>query len=88
MIIRPCYNFAVKVSELGEVGLIARLAEMIEKQRDDKVPSWRQLILGVGDDTAAWNCDGSIQLATVDALREGVHFTSDMLSWEDLGWKA
>ncbi len=77
----------MKVSALGEFGLVERLGKMIEKSRDDS-EAWQKLILGVGDDTAAWQGDDSIQLAKVDALVEGVHFQRGMFGWEDLGWKA
>jgi thiamine-monophosphate kinase len=78
----------VKVSELGEFGLIDRLAEMADSLRDNRFPSWRNLIIGIGDDAAAWRCEGGTQLATVDSLVQGVHFPSAVDSWADLGWKS
>ncbi|MBN1366986.1 MAG: thiamine-phosphate kinase [Dehalococcoidales bacterium] len=77
----------MKVSALGEFGLVERIGKLIDKSRDTS-ESWQKLILGVGDDTAAWQGDDSIQLAKVDALVEGIHFRHGMMSWEDLGWKA
>jgi len=58
----------MKISELGEFGLINLLAEMVNGSRDKQLASWRQLIIGIGDDAAAWQGDASIQLATVDSL--------------------
>ncbi|MDP3880412.1 MAG: thiamine-phosphate kinase [Dehalococcoidales bacterium] len=78
----------MKVSEIGEFGLIDQLAEMAYAARDEKQKAWQQLILGIGDDAAAWSGDSSIQLVTVDSLIQGVHFTLDIVSWEDLGWRA
>ncbi|MBI2832107.1 MAG: thiamine-phosphate kinase [Chloroflexi bacterium] len=78
----------MKVSDLGELGLISLLAEIVNSTRDDKAPSWKHLQVGIGDDAAAWECDGSTQLATVDALVENVHFTLETTPWYDLGWKA
>ena len=78
----------MKVSELGEFGLIDLLAKIANAPRDNKMASWRQLLIGIGDDAAAWQGDGSIQLATVDSLIEGVHFPSGLASWNELGWKA
>ncbi len=78
----------MRMSELGERGLIALLAEMINSSRDGRAKAWQQLIIGIGDDAAAWQGDGSIQLATVDSLRENVHFSLDITPWADLGWKA
>ena len=78
----------MKVSELGEFGLIDLLAKVVYGAEDKELAAWRELILGIGDDTAAWQGDASIQLATVDSLVQGVHFTLDITSWEELGWRA
>jgi thiamine-monophosphate kinase len=71
----------VKVSELGEFRLIDLLAKMVG--RGDE-----RLLIGIGDDAAAWRGDDSIQLATVDSFIEGVHFTPETTPWPDVGWKA
>jgi len=78
----------MKVSELGEFGLIDLLAKTAYDARDDKTTAWQQLILGIGDDAAAWYGDNSVQLATTDSLIEGVHFSLNTIAWEELGWKA
>jgi len=78
----------MKVSELGEFGLIDLLSEMAYSARDDKTPSWQQLLIGIGDDAAAWQGDASIQLATVDSLIQDVHFSLGAASWNELGWRA
>ena len=78
----------MKVSELGEFGLIDLLAKMVNGSRDKQLASWQQLIIGIGDDAAAWHGDTSTQLATVDSLIQDVHFSLDGVSWKDLGWKA
>ena len=78
----------MKVSDLGEFGLIDLLAKMAYGVPDKQTKSWRQLILGIGDDAAAWYGDTSIQLATVDSLIQDVHFSLDITSWEELGWRA
>ncbi len=61
----------MKLSELGEVGLLAELER-------------RGLIAGVADDAAQLGDD---LVATQDALVEGVHFNLEWLSWRDLGWR-
>jgi thiamine-monophosphate kinase len=78
---RICYNFAMKVSELGEFGLIDLLAKMAGG--GDK-----HLLVGIGDDAAAWQGDDSVQLATVDSFIQDVHFPLGLASWKELGWKA
>ena len=78
----------MKVSEVGEFGLIDRLTKLVNSSRDDKSASWKQLIIGIGDDAAAWRTDTSIHLATVDSFIQDVHFTREILSWFEIGWKA
>lgn len=78
----------MKVSKLGELGLVDLMAKMVNSSRDDSAPSWQQLKIGIGDDTAIWDCKAAIQLATVDSLVQDVHFRLKDTRWEDLGWKA
>jgi len=78
----------MKVSELGEFGLIDLLAKMVYTSRDNQVPSWQELLIGIGDDAAAWHSDASTQLTTVDSLVQDVHFSLDITPWNELGWKA
>ncbi len=77
----------MKVSELGEFGLIDLLAKIISTSQNQQFESWRQLIIGIGDDAAAWQGDTSIQLATTDTMTQDIHFNLDMISWPELGWK-
>ena len=72
----------MKVSELGEFGLIARLAEAFARGGQ---PSG--LVIGIGDDAAAWRASG-VQLVTTDTLIEGTHFCLPHVPWRDLGWNA
>jgi len=60
---------------------------MVETTRDEKLPSWQNLVIGIGDDCAAWRPDGTLQLAHVDCQVEGVHFRPEYGSWRELGWK-
>jgi len=78
----------MKVSELGEFGLIDLLAKMVNSSPVNQTASRQQLITGIGDDAAAWYGDGSTQLATIDSFIQDVHFSLGVASWEDLGWKA
>lgn len=71
------------VSEIGEFGLIQRLARLVET-----APA-SALELGIGDDAAIWRVSSDrLHIATTDALVEGVHFDLATTSWLDLGWKA
>lgn len=73
---------------MGEFGLIDLLAEMVSAVPDRERGAGQQLILGIGDDAAAWPGDSSVQLATTDSLIEDVHFSLALTSWEELGWRA
>lgn len=73
------------ISEIGEFGLIERLAKITE-------PSTRQrpeLIEGIGDDCAVWQSNESeVQVATTDILTEHVHFDLLTTPLNHLGSKA
>ena len=77
----------MKVSELGEFGLIDLLAKMVRHAQGKQIAS-PQLILGIGDDAAVWRGDTPTQLATVDSFIQDVHFSLDITPWHGLGWKA
>jgi thiamine-monophosphate kinase len=62
----------MRLSELGELGLLAELER-------------RGLIVGVEHDAA--QLQGGL-VVTQDALVEGVHFRLDWISWRDLGFRA
>ena len=77
----------MKVSDIGEFGLIDLLAKMTvgSPGRQSGRP---RLTVGIGDDAAAWPGRDRTQLATIDSLIEGIHFTPGKISWEELGWKS
>jgi thiamine-monophosphate kinase len=62
----------MRLSDLGEVGLLAELER-------------RGLAQGIEHDAA--QLEGGV-VVTQDALVEGVHFRLDWISWRDLGWRA
>lgn len=78
----------MKVSELGEFGLIDLLAKMVHHAQDEYSISHQKLILGLGDDAAAWQGNTFTQLATVDSFIQDVHFSLAITPWKELGWKA
>ena len=76
----------MKASELGEFGLIERLAGALATQAGVE-PAGR-LAVGIGDDAAVWRANGSAIVATTDTLVSGVHFLAGRTPARDLGWKA
>lgn len=72
---------AMKVSDLGEFGLIARINELLPQ-------AGRDLVLGVGDDVAVLRSPSDkYLLATADIQVEGIHFLKDRGSPEEVGRK-
>jgi thiamine-monophosphate kinase len=78
----------MKVSELGQFGMIDAVAKMIQESRDNRTESWKNLLDGIGDDCAVWKGNSANQLAKVDCQVEGIHFNFDLITWEELGWKS
>jgi thiamine-monophosphate kinase len=69
----------MKLSGLGEFGLIERVRRATPKNRD--------VMLGIGDDTACVINKTRCCLITTDILIEGVHFNLRWTSLFDLGYK-
>ncbi|MGD0116339.1 MAG: thiamine-phosphate kinase [Dehalococcoidia bacterium] len=80
----------MKVSELGEFGLIERIREELGAQQtaSKALGPRSKLLIGIGDDAALWQSNATAHLATTDTLVAGVHFPREVSGWEDLGWKA
>ena len=78
----------MRIAEIGEFGLISKIAALIDHEGDRQSPARRDLLLGIGDDAAAWKSPGGIELITTDILVEGVHFDFAYTGWKDLGWKS
>lgn len=71
---------AVKLSEVGEFGLIDRFRDLLGEAPEGEV--W------IGDDAAVLRAPGGTILFTADLLIEGVHFDLRWTRPEDLGYKA
>jgi thiamine-monophosphate kinase len=77
----------MKVSAIGEFGLIDRLSAMAAKRpRSSAVRE--KLMVSIGDDAAAWRSTNCLTLTTTDCLVQDVHFRLGEISWYALGWKA
>jgi len=72
----------VRLDELGEFGLIARLAEAVGAGRGP-------VIVGIGDDAAVLEAPSAgYLLVTTDACLEGQHFLRQWLTARQIGWRA
>ena len=70
------------LSHIGEVGVI-RLIERFFPVRPLHIRK------GIGDDCAVVDMGGTdLLLVTTDMLVEGIHYHTEMSSYEDIGWKA
>ena len=78
----------MRISELGEFGLINLIHSNITKSENSKLTPWKEVVAGIGDDAAAWQFNDHLQLATTDTLVQDIHFDLDVINWEELGWKA
>lgn len=79
----------MELRNLGEFGLIQRLTRMVSEAGVAASPpgSGFPLLIGIGDDAAAWRTKDGVELCTTDTVVEGVHFNRDTTPWQDLGWK-
>ncbi len=81
------------VRDIGEFELIGILAETLEAGDAPtgvgfKAHGLPKLRLDIGDDAAAWDAPAGATVLTTDTMVDGVHFTTETISWRDLGWKA
>jgi thiamine-monophosphate kinase len=83
-----CYNSAMKLSQIGEFGLIEKLNKQIIAATNENWKSSQELLLGIGDDAAVWKPKNPFQIITTDALVESVHFSLKTSTWKELGWKS
>ncbi len=82
----------MRVSEIGEFGLIRLLAEQFgisyPPTRRGGLPSQPGLLVGLGDDAVVGRRREGALIWTTDTLVAGVHFLADRTAWGDVGWKA
>lgn len=70
-----------EIGELGEFGLIERLAEGIHTRN-------KGTIKGIGDDAAVFDMGDKFLITSSDMLMEGVHFDLSYMPLKHLGYKA
>ncbi len=70
-----------ELSDLGEFGLIDRLAEGLS-------PNQASTVYGIGDDAAVMDCGADYGLLSADMLVEGVHFDLSYAPLQHLGYKS
>ena len=81
----------MRLSELGEIGLLRRIeAIFVVMGAVCSINLEASLVVGVGDDAAAWAVHGSnlFETLTTDTMVADVHFSSTYMSWRDVGWRA
>lgn len=77
---KPKMRNVIRLSEIGEFPLIARLVRAL--------PAEEGIIVGPGDDCAVVECDGATLLLTCDAAIEGIHFRRQWAGAAAIGWKS
>ena len=71
----------MKLSRLGEFGIIERIKNVLASQSSD-------VQISIGDDAAVFKTHSEYwTVITTDALVEGVHFDLSYTPVESLGWK-
>jgi thiamine-monophosphate kinase len=78
----------MKVSQIGQFGLIEKITELIRLGSHPQAESWQNLHAGAGDDCAVWQGERTCYLSKVDSQVQGIHFSLDIITWQELGWKA
>ena len=70
----------MKLSEIGEFGLIDRIRSRKQTYDED-------VVIGIGDDCAILRRGTVLEVLTTDCLVAGTHYQDRWLSMSDVGWK-
>ena len=80
---------AMRVSEIGEFGLIKLLAaEFGIEYPPSRAATRRGLLVDLGDDAVVTRRNDGALIWTTDTLVAGEHFLPERTPWESAGWKA
>ena len=81
----------MRLYELGEIGLLRRIEDIVaDIGVVPAVNPGASLIVGIGDDAAAWSVHGSnvSETLTTDTMVDNIHFSNANMSWRDVGWRS
>ncbi len=86
LIIMDKDKMTLKVSDIGEFGLIERIHKIVEKAGNDS----GMLVHGIGDDTAVFRAPeaGYEMLVTCDTMVEGRHYLKEYFTPREIGRRA
>jgi len=77
----------MKISRIGEFELIERIKKKVEKNYPPS--EVKRIIAGIGDDAAVIEpCGEKLLVATTDTMVESVHFNTEDVDFEQIGYKA
>ena len=79
----------MKVSEVGEFGLIALLTREFGIEYPPRPgQTMPGLLVPLGDDAVVTDRRDSAVIWTTDTMVQGEHFRSQYTAWQDVGWKS
>lgn len=77
----------MKISRIGEFGLIERIKKRVERRYS--ASQTKRIIAGIGEDAAVIKPYGEkLLVATTDTMLESVHFNTEHADFEQIGYKA
>ena len=79
----------MKIKDFGEFNIIEYLSNTLSKDEvQNTLRKTFDVKIDIGDDTAAWETQSGLQLATTDTMVDKTHFESSKSNLIDIGWKS